>query len=88
MSVCVSPETPLANNAGAVILTTQWRSQTAIVAVSTTTTHAQEDRARVRGRLPPPGSIVPLTPVGGKTPACFSLLAVEGDQLYATKVCE
>ena len=53
-----------------VLLTTQWRSQTAIIAVST------------KGR----NAVVPLTPVSGKTPACYSLLAIEGDQLYATKV--
>ncbi len=53
----------------AVLLSTQWRSQSAIVAV-----HAGDGRVR------------PLSPVGGPQQTSFSLLAISGDEVFATQV--
>ena len=55
-----------------VLLTTQWRSQTAIVAVNT----SSDASVGVR----------PLTPIGGAGQSCYSLLAISGQQIYATRV--
>ena len=65
---------PLTGNT--VLLTTQWRSQTAIVAVNTNS----------RAGDGAPTAVRPLTPVGGSGQACYSLLAISGQQIYATRV--
>ncbi|GAX72583.1 hypothetical protein CEUSTIGMA_g39.t1 [Chlamydomonas eustigma] len=55
--------------AGCLVLTSQWRSQTAIIGINLET-----------------GQVRALSPVGGEGQASYSLQAISGRKMYATKV--